>query len=148
MEDLIKFGMRNPIRINVSPDGAVNTEENIFKNPTQNAKEDKEELVTPKELQNFYVVLLIPSLDFFVWNSISVQCVPAEVKFLAMVKFLKSQKESKVLIFVSNASQAEYFSLILPPFLDDPKRLVFSLHRKMDQKRQKIVSKFQNEYLI
>uniref|UniRef100_A0A183CE28 ATP-dependent RNA helicase n=1 Tax=Globodera pallida TaxID=36090 RepID=A0A183CE28_GLOPA len=143
IEQLLRFGLRNPTRLHVSADtGEVCTDSTGFDVATSNDQQNGETEeghqtkggVVPTELSIFYT------------------CVPAELKLLALVKFLRSQKRAKVLIFVSNASQAEYFSLIVPQLLKKDgtdsagakERPVLSLHRKMEQKRGKVLELFRS----
>lgn len=44
-----------------------------------------------------------------------------------MVNFLNSHKKAKVLVFVSNAAQAEYFALIVQPLLESKQVNIFLL---------------------
>jgi len=69
------------------------------------------------------------------------KCVPAEFKFLALIKFLKSQHNEKILVFCSNSAQCEYFGIIVRSLLEDDERVVMEMHRKMEGKRQKVVRK-------
>lgn len=51
VEELLKFGLRNPIRINVSDEGQISVNESA-----EAPKEDVRTRVAPKELENFYTV--------------------------------------------------------------------------------------------
>jgi ATP-dependent RNA helicase DDX55/SPB4 len=51
IEELLKFGLRNPVRINVSDNGQIKV------NESANAiKQKVEAKVSPKELENYYTV--------------------------------------------------------------------------------------------
>uniref|UniRef100_A0A915LLW4 ATP-dependent RNA helicase n=1 Tax=Meloidogyne javanica TaxID=6303 RepID=A0A915LLW4_MELJA len=104
VNELARFGLRNPIKLTIE-DGSI---------------------VTPKELINYYA------------------CVPAEFKFLALIKFLKSQHNEKILVFCSNSAQCEYFGIIVRSLLEDDERVVMEMHRKMEGKRQKVLDVFRS----
>ncbi|KAL3123040.1 hypothetical protein niasHT_001240 [Heterodera trifolii] len=140
IEQLLRFGLRNPTRVHMAADtGEVCTDSTGFdvKIVEQNGEQMEEGHqtkggVVPSELSVYYT------------------CCLAEFKMLALVKFLRSQRSAKVLIFVSTAAQAEYFSLIVPKLLkkdgkekaEAKERTVLSLHRKMEEKRGKVLELF------
>ena len=61
---------------------------------------------------------------------------------MALIKFLKSQHNEKILVFCSNSAQCEYFGIIVRSLLEDDERVVMEMHRKMEGKRQKVVRNF------
>lgn len=53
VEELLKFGLRNPVRINVSAEGEIRINDSL-----EAIKQKVETIVAPKELENFYAVCL------------------------------------------------------------------------------------------
>lgn len=51
IEEFLKFGLRNPVRINVSDEGEISVS-----NSTEGIKKKIEAKVAPKELDNLYTV--------------------------------------------------------------------------------------------
>uniref|UniRef100_A0A1I8B4B4 ATP-dependent RNA helicase n=1 Tax=Meloidogyne hapla TaxID=6305 RepID=A0A1I8B4B4_MELHA len=135
INEIARFGLRNPLKLTFGSDNNIqlNNEKDLNNSKNEEDNEDEEEkineeetLVTPKELINYYA------------------CVPAEFKFLAMIKFLKSQRDEKILVFCSNAAQCEYFGIIVRSLLEDNERVVMEMHRKMEGKRQKMLDLFRS----
>ncbi|CAD5209609.1 unnamed protein product [Bursaphelenchus xylophilus] len=118
VENMLKFGIRNPIRAVFSHELKAESSENMNEVLTSGE-------AAPAELTNYYTV-----------ND-------ADQKVLALVNFLNGISDSKILVFMSNASEVEYFSDILPLFLENAKkRPVMSVHRKKYSKRQGIIKQF------
>ena len=67
------------------------------------------------------------------------QCVEADEKLLALVKFLRVNKTAKVLVFVCSSACVDYFSDILPHLLRNDKRKLLAVHGRKRAKRVKIV---------
>lgn len=53
IEEILKFGLRNPICLKVT------NEKNLIVDENENEKNSKKKNVTPKELSNYYVVGLL-----------------------------------------------------------------------------------------
>ncbi|KAH7729717.1 DNA/RNA helicase [Aphelenchoides avenae] len=119
VEDLVKFGLRNPVRLRVTSEKKTMVDEDADNGGDSKAKAD----VAPKELSNYYT------------------CVDADKKLLALVEFLNAHKTSKVLVFMSSSNSVEYFAKILPPFLGK-KTQMLALHGKKKGKRDRIVKHF------
>ncbi|CAD5206632.1 unnamed protein product [Bursaphelenchus okinawaensis] len=118
VENLVKFGVRNPIRMVFSHDLKPEVSEDI--NETLTSGE-----AVPEKLINYYTI-----------ND-------ADKKVLALVEFLNSIPNAKVLVFMCSASEVEYFSDVLPQFLTNTKkRPVMAIHRKKHSKRQGIIKSF------
>lgn len=58
MEEILKFGLRNPIRLNVT------NEKNLIVDLSDKEESLKKKNVTPTELSNYYVVILIHLKNF------------------------------------------------------------------------------------
>ncbi|CAK5085252.1 unnamed protein product [Meloidogyne enterolobii] len=132
VNELARFGLRNPLKLTIGSDNIIQMNKDE-KGEEDNQEEEKKEIkqedgsiVTPKELINYYA------------------CVPAEFKFLALIKFLKSQHNEKILVFCSNSAQCEYFGIIARSLLEDDERVVMEMHRKMEGKRQKVLDVFRS----
>ncbi|KAI6242600.1 putative ATP-dependent RNA helicase DDX55-like protein [Aphelenchoides fujianensis] len=124
VEELLKFGLRNPVRITVGSDGAVQVGESM-----DEVKQQQKTEVAPKELQNYYT------------------CIPADQKLLALVNFLNAYPNAKVLVFVCSSASVDYFNDILPHLIEKNKRPFLAVHRRKYAKRQKIAYvKFMQNY--
>ncbi|KAI6194555.1 putative ATP-dependent RNA helicase DDX55-like protein [Aphelenchoides besseyi] len=119
VEELLKFGLRNPVRINVASDGAIKVGESM-----DDIKQETQTEVAPKELENYYT------------------CVPADQKLLALINFLNENPNSKVLVFVCSSAAVDYFNDILPHLIQKTKRQFLAVHRRKYSKRQKIIDTF------
>ncbi|KAI6197138.1 putative ATP-dependent RNA helicase DDX55-like protein [Aphelenchoides besseyi] len=119
VEELLKFGLRNPVRINVASDGAIKVGESM-----DDIKQEVQTEVAPKELQNYYT------------------CVPADQKLLALVNFLNKNPNSKILVFVCSSAAVDYLNDILPHLIQKTKRQFLAVHRRKYSKRQKIIDTF------
>lgn len=65
IEELLKFGLRNPVRINVSDDGEVSVSESI-----EAIKQKVDAKVAPKELENLYTVCISYKSLFYFYFSV------------------------------------------------------------------------------
>nr|CAD2189101.1 unnamed protein product [Meloidogyne enterolobii] len=133
VNELARFGLRNPLKLTIGSDNIIQMNKDEKEGEEDDQEEEKKEIkqedgsiVTPKELINYYA------------------CVPAEFKFLALIKFLKSQHNEKILVFCSNSAQCEYFGIIARSLLEDDERVVMEMHRKMEGKRQKVLDVFRS----
>nr|CAD2172246.1 unnamed protein product [Meloidogyne enterolobii] len=133
VNELARFGLRNPLKLTIGSDNIIQMNKDEKGEEDDQEEEEKKEIkqedgsiVTPKELINYYA------------------CVPAEFKFLALIKFLKSQHNEKILVFCSNSAQCEYFGIIVRSLLEDDERVVMEMHRKMEGKRQKVLDVFRS----
>jgi superfamily II DNA/RNA helicase len=54
IEELLKFGLRNPVRINVSDTGKISISDSV-----EAIKQKMEVKVAPKELENLYTVCFL-----------------------------------------------------------------------------------------
>nr|CAD2130113.1 unnamed protein product [Meloidogyne enterolobii] len=133
VNELARFGLRNPLKLTIGSDNIIQMNKDEKEGEEDDQEEEKKEIkqedgsiVTPKELINYYA------------------CVPAEFKFLALIKFLKSQHNEKILVFCSNSAQCEYFGIIVRSLLEDDERVVMEMHRKMEGKRQKVLDVFRS----
>jgi len=119
LEDLLKFSLINPIRLNVTSKQALTVNEGLTSNEnTSKAKYN----VAPARLKNYYMI------------------VAADKKLFALFCFLSDHIHSKVLLFMSNSASVEYFSNVLKKFL--PERSISCIHGKMKSKRKKILKEF------
>ncbi|CAG9531343.1 unnamed protein product [Cercopithifilaria johnstoni] len=82
MEEIVKFGLRNPIQITIANCGAVLD------------SVDSVETVSPNTLNNFYVV------------------VKADQKLYLLIEFIRNHPKSKILIFFSTCQCVEYMEIL------------------------------------
>uniref|UniRef100_A0A914C373 ATP-dependent RNA helicase n=2 Tax=Acrobeloides nanus TaxID=290746 RepID=A0A914C373_9BILA len=114
MEELVKFGLRNPIRLNVTGQETTINPDSDQTMSTSN--------VAPEELTNHHTFI------------------PADQKLLALINFLKERKNSKILVFFWSSACVEYLAKILPQFLKGQE--IVALHGKKKFTRSKIIEKF------
>ncbi|KAI1726764.1 DEAD/DEAH box helicase domain-containing protein [Ditylenchus destructor] len=120
VEEILKFGLRNPIRLTVT-----NEKRTSIENDISAASKTNNTLVTPKELINCYSVM------------------DADKKLLALIEFLKEHiSHAKILLFLCSAAEVEYFASIFPALLDNKNGKILALHGKKKSKRQRIVDEF------
>uniref|UniRef100_A0A7E4VIG3 ATP-dependent RNA helicase n=1 Tax=Panagrellus redivivus TaxID=6233 RepID=A0A7E4VIG3_PANRE len=117
IEDLIKFGLRNPVRLEVNS-GTTRVMEDI----DDDEGSAKAANVAPASLKNSYAI------------------VPAAHKLLALVDFLKKRKDKKVLVFFSSRFSVIYFERVLKLVLGG-KRPILNLYGKKFS-RAKVISSF------
>uniref|UniRef100_A0A5S6QLN1 ATP-dependent RNA helicase n=1 Tax=Trichuris muris TaxID=70415 RepID=A0A5S6QLN1_TRIMR len=122
MEDLIKAGMRNPIRI------VVGGEEQLLCSSAKLGaicNEQPPSETVPFSLKMYYAV------------------VPPQAKFLALIKFLNRHKKEKLLIFFNTCRCVDLFG----SYLEKKFRNVTSvllLHGKKQHQRQRLFDRFQS----
>lgn len=127
VEELLKFCLMNPVRLTVT------TKQSKFKEglnvDDSVTPSDEKFAISPKEITNYSV------------------CLPAELKLLALLEFLRMHNKEKILIFICSAAGVEYFSFLIKKQLIDV--TVLSLHGKMKEKRKNVMKKFhQNKCCI
>ncbi|VDK79657.1 unnamed protein product [Litomosoides sigmodontis] len=83
MEEIVKFGLRNPTQITITNSGAILD------------SVDTVEAISPATLNNFYMV------------------VKADQKLYLLVEFIRNHPKSKMLIFFSTCQCVEYMQIIL-----------------------------------
>lgn len=98
-----------------------------LRNPVIVSVKEKSTISTPVRLQNFYIIL------------------EADEKFIALIHFLKSSEaqNGKIMVFFPTCACVEYWSEVMPKFLQD--RSILGIHGKMKNKRQKILERFRKE---
>ncbi|VDD76474.1 unnamed protein product [Mesocestoides corti] len=118
LDDLLRAGLRNPVRVVVREN---DTEANSNSGPGLQQR-------TPSTLENFFVVVN-----------------PAE-KLWALITFLRSHAEEKIVVFFATCAAVDYFTRLLQGGLlsSNHAKLIHGLHRKMRQKRSSIFAKFRN----
>lgn len=116
LEDLIKSGLRNPIRVNV----------NKFEDSSQPVTLATKQLQMPDKLSNFYYVC-----DSYVGR-------------LALVcELIRTDEYKKILVFLSTCAQIDYFSQGLKEQLKDKKSTrLLTFHRRLKSKRRSIFDQF------
>ncbi|KAE9554285.1 hypothetical protein FO519_002519 [Halicephalobus sp. NKZ332] len=115
VEDLVKFGLRNPVRLEVTGDSNTVVDKKVD-------IEDEKKIVTPSTLTNTYAV------------------VDPSHKVLCLFKYLQDRKDKKILVFFSSRFGVLYFSRVLK-LLFSGSREILSLHgRKFN--RGNLISKF------
>lgn len=122
VEELIKSGLRDPIRVNVN-------QLNQHKQSRRNRRSDDDDplckLQMPDKLANYYNV-----------------CDSYATKIATVFELIKHDEYKKVLVFFSTCSQVDYFGKLLEDMWRDKKIPVLKLHRRLKNKRKKIFSTF------
>ncbi|CAL8081090.1 unnamed protein product [Calicophoron daubneyi] len=116
VQDLMRAGLRNPVRVVVREQ--ISSESGM--SDTQQR--------TPIALQNFYTVI------------------ESDAKICAMIKFIRSHMNEKILVFLATCACVDYFSRVLRLVLPaaQAKRL-YALHGKLKTKRTVIFNSFRQE---
>jgi len=128
VEELIKSGMRNPIRINVNKlDNSTGCESGLrgSKKCNLTIEADSKSLQMPKNLTNFYHV-----------------CDSYLDKIATLTSIVMQNDYKKVLVFLSTCAQVEYFAPCLVDKLNDRKMVVLKMHRRLKNKRSSIFRSF------
>ncbi|TKR68332.1 hypothetical protein L596_024327 [Steinernema carpocapsae] len=117
IEEMVKFGLRNPIHLNV-------TDTALMSSSTTGKTENGEEIgiASPDTLTNHYTI------------------VPADQKLCALVEFIRSKPDAKILVFFSSCACVEYFSNVLKHVLK--KRKLFAVYGKKKFTREKEIAAF------
>lgn len=130
VEELIKSGLRNPIRVDVNQ---LDRRERI-KEEVKEVKQDKFEdcdnskrLEMPTNLLNFYHV-----------------CDSYLHKLTTLTSLVLRDDYKKVLVFLSTCAQIDYFASCLEPELKDKKITQLKLHRRLKNKRKSIFNQFKS----
>lgn len=119
VEDLIKAGMRNPIRVNVNQ---LDDTKNI-----QKYCDNSKRLMMPSNLSNFQYI-----------------CDSYIDKLAMLVSLVKTDDYKKVLVFLSTCSQIDYYSKCIEDEFKDRKMVLFKLHRRLKNKRKAIFKAFKS----
>lgn len=119
VEELIKSGLRNPIRVNVNQ---LNRERSSRRR-SENVEPSK--LQMPEKLANYYHI-----------------CDSYASKLATVYELIKCDEYKKVLVFFSTCSQVDYFGKLLEDLWHDKKIPVLKLHRRLKNKRKKIFNTF------
>lgn len=114
LEDLVKSGLRNPIRINLN-----------MSSDQEKADGNRKRLTMPEKLNNYYHV-----------------CDTYAHKLATLVEIIRNDESKKTLVFVSTRSQIDYFAHCLREALKDKKVPILELHRGLKKKRTKVFAKF------
>nr|CDS30601.1 ATP dependent RNA helicase DDX55 [Hymenolepis microstoma] len=117
LDDLLRAGLRNPVRVVVREKELNHNQDNHFQQRT------------PSSLENFYVV--VEPVD----------------KLRALVTFLRSHATNeKIVVFLATCAAVDYFARLLRGGLLPPSQspLVHALHRKMRNKRVVEFAKFKD----
>uniref|UniRef100_A0AC34FAP8 ATP-dependent RNA helicase n=1 Tax=Panagrolaimus sp. ES5 TaxID=591445 RepID=A0AC34FAP8_9BILA len=113
MEDLIKFGLRNPVRLEVTGDSDTLVD----------AKTNSEnKTAAPSTLENSFVVI------------------PAAYKVHALVEILKRNAEKKVLVFFSSRFSVIYFERVIKLMMGDKRKIINTHGKKFN--RTKAIQEF------
>ncbi|KHJ46548.1 DEAD/DEAH box helicase [Trichuris suis] len=123
MEELVKAGMRNPIRIVVGGEERLLCSSNG--QPEEAVRDQLPSETVPFSLKMFYAV------------------VPAQAKFVALTKFLKKHKTEKVLVFFNTCRCVDYFGTYLEKIFKNATSVLL-LHGKKQHQRQKLFDHFQS----
>uniref|UniRef100_A0A914Z1X4 ATP-dependent RNA helicase n=1 Tax=Panagrolaimus superbus TaxID=310955 RepID=A0A914Z1X4_9BILA len=113
MEDLIKFGLRNPVRLEVTGDSDTFID-------TKTNTENK--TAAPSTLQNSFVVI------------------PAAYKVQGLIEILKKNEEKKVLVFFSSRFSVIYFERVIKLMMGDKRKIINTHGKKFN--RTKAIQEF------
>lgn len=122
VEELVKSGLRNPIKVNVNQ---LDQRKSMKKNP--NSCDMYKSLLMPENLTNFFHV-----------------CDSYAHKLGVLVELLKSGEFKKVLVFISTCSQIDYFSRVLEDELKGLRIPILKLHRRLKNKRKSVFENFKS----
>ncbi|OUC39526.1 DEAD/DEAH box helicase [Trichinella nativa] len=121
MEELIKIGMRNPVKIVISGNEQLFSKKTVMKKQT--VENDLQAMSTPRGLSIYYSI------------------VAAEAKLAVLRKFLLDHLKEKILIFFSTCRCVDYFGEFLKKIFKR-KTEVLTIHGKKQNGRQRIFHKF------
>lgn len=119
VEDLIKSGLRNPIRVN------VNQLDEKKRKSRQSDCDPSKRLLMPNNLVNYYHV-----------------CDSYMQKLATMTALVMMDDYKKVLVFLSTCAQIDYFATCLEDKFRDKKMNLLKLHRRLKNKRKSIFKRF------
>lgn len=118
VEELVKSGLRNPIRVNVS-------QLDSKRDHSKSGRDASKQLQMPSKHENYYHV-----------------CESYAHKLAVLVSLIESNKYKKILVFLSTCSQIDYFSHCLEAELVEKKITMLKLHRRLKNKRKSIYKNF------
>ncbi|XP_003376930.1 ATP-dependent RNA helicase DDX55 [Trichinella spiralis] len=121
MEELIKIGMRNPVKIVISGNEQLFSKKTVMKK--QAVENDLQTMSTPRGLSIYYSI------------------VAAEAKLAVLRKFLLDHLKEKILIFFSTCRCVDYFGEFLKKIFKR-KTEVLTIHGKKQNGRQRIFHQF------
>ncbi|KRX49036.1 ATP-dependent RNA helicase DDX55 [Trichinella murrelli] len=121
MEELIKIGMRNPVKIVISGNEQLFSKKTVMKKQT--VENDLQTVSTPRGLSIYYSI------------------VAAEAKLAVLRKFLLDHLKEKILIFFSTCRCVDYFGEFLKKIFKR-KTEVLTIHGKKQNGRQRIFHQF------
>ncbi|KAH8856712.1 ATP-dependent RNA helicase DDX55 [Schistosoma japonicum] len=125
VEDLVRAGLRNPVRVTVSQQ-TVGELESMNKNKSLQQR-------VPSSLQNFYTI------------------VEPDEKISLIVRFILLHKNDKILIFLATCACVDYFYCTLKGLLSmKQSKRIQRLHGKLSKKRFNLFTKFKetsNEFV-
>ncbi|TNN09953.1 ATP-dependent RNA helicase DDX55 isoform 4 [Schistosoma japonicum] len=117
VEDLVRAGLRNPVRVTVSQQ-TVGELESMNKNKSLQQR-------VPSSLQNFYTI------------------VEPDEKISLIVRFILLHKNDKILIFLATCACVDYFYCTLKGLLSmKQSKRIQRLHGKLSKKRFNLFTKF------
>ncbi|RWS11750.1 ATP-dependent RNA helicase DDX55-like protein [Dinothrombium tinctorium] len=128
LTQLIRAGLRNPVKIEIKSKNAVKKESSFSK---EHLSEEGQKLILSTGLEmspyltNSYVILK-SSCD----------------KLPFVIRFLTLNCTAKCLLFMATCAQVDYFSAAFEKCLKSTSVKVYKIHRKMKKKRQKIFDDF------
>lgn len=123
MDELIKSGLRNPIRVNTNQlDEPIKA-----RRSKPNDCDPSKRLLMPNNLSN----------QFFICDSYL-------DKLATMAAIVMANDYKKVLVFMSTCSQIDYFGTCLAPMFKDKDTKLLKLHRRLKNKRKSIFKEFKS----
>jgi len=120
LEELVKSGLRNPIRVNVNKLGDKDTSGGFD-------REIGKRLLMPQKLANYYFT-----------------CDSYAHKLGLVAELIRTDEYKKVLVFISTCTQIDYFSQCLQEILQDKRVPMLKLHRRLKNKRRAIFKQFKS----
>lgn len=120
LDELIKSGLRNPIRVYMNSKTQSEDELSFEGNPRV--------LSMPDKLTNYYQT----------WDTYS-------QKIASVIYLIKEGKFPQIVIFLSTCNQVDYFECLLQDHIDMKKTPIFKLHRRLKNKRKAIYTKLKTK---
>ncbi|CAH8866507.1 unnamed protein product [Trichobilharzia szidati] len=126
IEDLLRAGLRNPVRVTVSQQ-TMKDVSSVSDGSQQQKLQPQQQQRTPFALQNYYAI------------------VEPDEKMSLILRFILAHRTEKILIFLATCSCVDYFYSILKGLLPSKqsKRLE-KLHGKLNKKRFSVFTKFKD----
>lgn len=119
VEDLIKSGLRNPIRVNLS--------QLDNKKQLSSDCDNSKRLPMPNNLTSFYYI-----------------CDSYAQKLATLITLVTTEDYKKVLVFLSTCAQVDYFAGCLENEFKERKMTLLKLHRRLKNKRKSIFKNFKS----